>query len=106
MLAADPEEPSTPTETTNTCACIALFSALLGLVPIAVVFALIAWSETGRRDYERGAGMAVAALLLTTLQLAVLGVLLWRLELPPFGGWTADLVGHTRSLTPREHMSR
>lgn len=79
-------------EATNTCACIALFSALLGLAPVAVVFAVIAWSETGRRDYERGAGLAIAALLLTAVQLTVVGVLLWQLELPPFGGWATDLV--------------
>ncbi|MCK8612730.1 DUF4190 domain-containing protein [Gordonia sp. C13] len=76
-----------PEETTNLCACISLFAALLGLIPVTIVFALIALSESKRRPYERGAGIAVSALLISVVQITVMLIVLWKLELPPFGGW-------------------
>lgn len=89
LAAAETPEVETiePEETTNLCACISLFAALLGLIPITIVFAFIGLSEVQRRPYERGAGIAFSALLITLVQITVTIIVLWRFDLPPFGGW-------------------
>jgi Na+/H+ antiporter NhaA len=59
---------------TNTCAIIALLTALLGLMLPAIVFGIIGIRQCNRRD-EEGWGMAFAAVSLGVLIL--LGTIGW-----------------------------
>ncbi len=85
-LTADPAHLPKPEETTNLCACLALFAALLGLIPVTVVFAFIAFSEVQRRPYERGAGIAISALLIAIVEIIATLIALRHFGLPPFNG--------------------
>lgn len=72
---------SDSSETTNVCSSIALFSALIGLFPPAIILGTIGFIETGRRENERGDGLAVVAVCLGILELGALILLLWRFQL-------------------------
>lgn len=62
-------------ERTNTAAMISLFAALVGLFPVAIVFGAIGYVEVGGRHHERGSGIALAGLILGSLELiALIGV--------------------------------
>lgn len=74
-----------PNETTNVCAIVALFASFIGLVPAAIVLAWIAIRETSRRPHEQGYGLAVAAIVITAVEIAAALVLLYNADLPPFG---------------------
>ena len=59
-------------ERTNAAAMISLFAALVGLFPVAIVFGAIGYVEVGGRQHERGSGIAVAGLILGSLELIAL----------------------------------
>jgi len=56
-------------ERTNVCAIVGLFCALTGLFVPALVFGAIGYVETGGREHETGSGLAIAALILGTIEL-------------------------------------
>ncbi|WFR74280.1 hypothetical protein P9209_13800 [Prescottella defluvii] len=56
---------------TNTAPQIALFCALIGLAPIAIVFGVMAAYETDRRPYETGGNAAVAAVTIGIIEIVV-----------------------------------
>lgn len=56
-------------ERTNVCAIVGLFCALTGLFVPALVFGAIGYVETGGREHETGSVLAIAALILGTIEL-------------------------------------
>ena len=58
-------------ERTNICAIVALFCALTGLFLPALAFGAIGYVETGGREHETGSGLAIAAMILGTIELIV-----------------------------------
>lgn len=78
-----PDDDPVGPQTTNVCAAIALFSALVGLLLPAIVLGIIGFVETGRRPDERGDGLALVAIGLGLLELAGLLLVVWRFQ--PFG---------------------
>ncbi|MEY1677902.1 hypothetical protein AB4Z55_27405 [Gordonia sp. ABKF26] len=97
MSIADGDDPSDvdeyaviePSETTNLCAVVALFSALVGLFLPAIVLGVIGFIEVGRRENERGDGIAGVAVFLGVLEIVIVGVLLWRLQVIQLGDTSA-----------------
>lgn len=61
----------TAAERTNVSAQIALFSALVGLAPVAIVFGVLGMYEADRRPNETGSWIAFAATILGFLELVV-----------------------------------
>ncbi|MEV0947860.1 DUF4190 domain-containing protein [Rhodococcus sp. NPDC049939] len=59
-------------EKTNTAAMIGLFSALVGLAPVAIVFGIMGVRETARRPNESGGGAAQAAIILGLFEIGIL----------------------------------
>ncbi|WP_252342003.1 hypothetical protein [Rhodococcus sp. 14-2483-1-2] len=51
---------------------VSLFAALVGLFPVAIVFGAIGYVEVGGRQHERGSGIALAGLILGSLELIAL----------------------------------
>ncbi len=68
-------EEQTAAERTNVSAQIALFAALIGLAPVAVVFGILGLYEADRRPHETGSWIAFAAAMLGCLELVVVIVL-------------------------------
>ena len=56
-------------ERTNLCAIVGLFCALTGLFVSALVFGAIGYVETAGREHETGSGLAVAAMILGSIEL-------------------------------------
>lgn len=56
-------------ERTNLCAIVGLFCALTGLFVPALVFGAIGYVETAGREHEIGSGLAVAAMILGSIEL-------------------------------------
>ena len=70
-------------ERTNICAIVGLFCALTGLFVPALVFGAIGYVEKGGREHETGSGLAIAALILGTIELVavVLTVVVWLVSM-------------------------
>lgn len=61
-----------PPVKTNVAAQIGLFSALIGLIPAALVFGWVGLHETNKRPHETGSWLAWSAVVLAMVEIAVI----------------------------------
>lgn len=66
-----PGKVQAPTRT-NLSAQIGLFSALIGLIPVALVFGFVGIHEVSRRPHESGSRLAWAAVALAVVEIIVI----------------------------------